>query len=114
MSNNHKVAAAKAQPVETKKTSRGDAMIYTYVGAGAGSPQIINFMGKQKFIRGKATEVTDPEVLSKIQGVPTFMEGEVDVETLHRIDQEGVSAEEAQKEQDKITNTRYTKKHHGE
>lgn len=97
---------------EPKKTGKGKS--YTYIGGGDGSPYVITLMGKQKFVRGELTEVTDPEILAKIDGIPTFVEGKADAATLHQIDQEGKEAMEAQRAQDLITNARYTKKHRGE
>lgn len=70
--------------------------IYTYIGGGASSPRVIDFMGMQRFVRGEATEVTNPVVLAKLKNHPTFVEGEVDQETLHAMDEEGDAAEKAQ------------------
>lgn len=69
--------------------------IFTYVGAGADSPQVINFMSKQRFVRGQATEVTDPEVLRKVVNNPTFVAGSVDAEKVHESDV--VASEEVKK-----------------
>lgn len=88
--------------------------IYTYVGAGEDSPRVINFMGKQKFVRGQATEVTDPEVLGKIANCPTFISGEVDPETLHEYDEKARGDADAQRAADRERDARWKKKHAGE
>lgn len=95
--------ATTATPVE--------ARTFTYVGGGDNSPHVINFMGKQKFVRGKATEVTDPEVITKLIGCSTFVEGEVDQETLHKIDMEGKEKYDTQRAADAEFNAKFSKKH---
>lgn len=88
---------------------------FTYIGAGEDSPYVINFMGLQKFTRGVLTEVTDPEVFTKLsKGVPTFVEGPVDPEVIHQIDTEAKEKAAARRAEDLIINTRYNKKHRGE
>ena len=87
---------------------------FTYTGAGADSPYVITLMGKQKFVRGELTLVTDPELLMKLPGITTFVEGKVDQETLHQIDQEGKADFERRRAEDQIINAKYTKKHVGE
>lgn len=99
---------------EPEETEEGEGKVYTYIGGGADSPRIINFMGRQKFVRGQATKVTEPALLEKLKGHPTFVEGEADEETLFKIDEEGKAEEDAQRAQDKITNATYTKKFRGE
>ena len=83
---------------------------FTYIGAGEGSPQVINFMGKQKFIRGKLTEVTDPEILSKLPGVSTFVEGESDPEKIHQIDADAKEAADLVRKSDALLNAKFSKK----
>jgi len=78
--------------------------VYTYVGAGASSPQLINFMGKQKFMRGEATEVNDLEIRRKIETCPTFVKGSVDKDFLFKIDEGEQKKEAEQLAIDKITN----------
>lgn len=102
------------QPKPSKQVVESTHPVFTYIGHGEGSPSVINFMGKQKFIRGKATEVSDPELLAKLPGIKTFVEGEVDAEVLHQIDTEAKEAADAQRIQDAETNARYNKKHRGE
>lgn len=92
----------------------GIVRAFTYVGGGYNSPQIINFMGRQEFVRGKLTEVTDPYLLAKLPGVTTFVEGTADAELIHKIDQEGNSHYNKQRKEDAIVNARYSKKHVGE
>lgn len=100
--------------VEVEKAPAPAGHVFTYVGKGADSPRIIVLMGKQKFIRGHATVVTDPELLAKLPGIATFVEGEADEETLHAIDEEGKTGEVAQKEKDRILNAAVTKRLRGE
>jgi len=88
------------------RKSKG-AATFTYVGAGADSPRLINFMGRQEFVRGEETEVTDPEVLAKLYGNPTFVQGAADQRTLHRIDEEGARAEKAQRQEDRRTQSAF-------
>jgi hypothetical protein len=83
--------------------------IYTYIGAGADSPRVIKLMGKQKFVRGEATEVTDPELLAKLPGITTFVKGTADQETLHRIDEEGRAEEVEKRASDALAEQRYLK-----
>ncbi len=56
---------------------------YTYIGGGTSAPAITNFMGKQVFILGELTKVTDPEVLAKIRNNPTFRKGKVSAEEIY-------------------------------
>ncbi len=97
-----KDTAETTTPAKGKGKSEGP--IYTYIGKGEDSPRVINFMGKQKFIRGQATEVTDPEVLRKVKDNPTFVEGEADQETLHEIDEQARLEAEEQRLKDARTN----------
>ena len=113
-----KVPALKAAVLKVLELEDGDAAedgdVYTYVGAGADSPRVINLMGRQKFVRGQAVKVTDPVLLAKLPGIGTFVKGKADEETLHRIDEEGKAGEEDQKAKDKETNAAYHKKFKGE
>ena len=48
---------------------------FQYIGDGHGSPESINFMGQVKFkLKGAYVEVTDPQVLAKIQNHRCFRE----------------------------------------
>ena len=106
---NHQ-SSLKQDPTKTdEKKPKGKT--FTYVGAGESSPRKINFMGKQEFVRGKAVEVTDENLIKKIEGNPTFVEGQADEETLARIDEEGEEEAETQRRQDAKTNALYTKQH---
>lgn len=87
------------------------AGVYTYVGAGEDSPRIIVFMGKQKFIRGEAVKVTDPVLLRKIVGNPSFVEGEVKQEMLHEMDDTAKKEADEQRREDKKINALFQKKH---
>lgn len=95
--------------VETSKKN-----IVTYVGAGESSPPVINFMGMQKFMRGRATEVTDQFVLSKIKGNPSFVLGEVDFEKLEQMDMEAAEEVAHKRKIDARVNAAYSKNHVGQ
>lgn len=97
-------APVEAPKVEKPKTN---GIVYTYIGKGAESPRIVNLMGLQKFVRGQATEVTHPALLEKLPGITTFVEGEADQETLHKIDEEGSAAEKEQRELDRQAEKNY-------
>lgn len=87
--------------------------VYTYVGKGETSPQRINFMGRQEFVRGRPVEVTDPLVLRKIQGVPTFVKGKVDPELLQDIEDEGIAVAEKNRKMDAQMDANFKKQHGG-
>jgi hypothetical protein len=91
--------------------AKSGARIFTYTGAGADSPRVINFMGVQKFVRGQATEVTDAKVISKIENNPTFVEGEVDQEDLHEIDEAGAEVAKEKTLRDTAMNAVFRKNH---
>lgn len=96
------------------EVSESNARVFTYIGGGEDSPRVIEFMGRQKFVRGKATEVSDPIVLAKIANNPTFIEGEVDEESIHEIDEEARDKAEAQRKIDMKVNKAFQKKHNKE
>lgn len=96
---------------ETATKKKGEkAREFTYIGAGENSPYVINFMGKQRFTRGQLTEVTDPELLAKLPGIATFVEGPADAETLHKIDTEAKEAADLKRAEDLVVNAKYSKK----
>ena len=68
MAKNEKNVVKQEVPEENTESN-----IFTYVGVGADSPFRIKFMGRQEFVRGKPQEVTDPELLAKIVGNPSFV-----------------------------------------
>lgn len=109
-----KKEVAAVQPEQDPSAEGQGARAFTYIGAGDSSPYVINLMGKQKFVRGQLTEVTDPALLAKLPGMSTFIEGPADAELLHKIDQEGKDRYEAQRQVDQLANSKYVKKHHGE
>ena len=74
--------------------------IYTYVGAGDEPPHMINFMGLQKFVRGKEVEVTNPEILAKIDGNPSFIKGKADPEKMFENDEKAKKKADAQRFED--------------
>lgn len=104
-----KAKVAKEDVAETAPAVEGK--VYTYVGGGEDSPRTINFMGQQKFIRGKATEVTHLDLLAKLENHPTFVEGEVDQDQLEESDSEAKAEADEQRAKDIKLNAAYTKKH---
>ena len=59
---------------------------YTYIGQGDTPPQMINFMGKQIFLRGEKTTVIDSELIDKIKNNPSFVKGDFSREDLMESD----------------------------
>lgn len=86
------------------------AKTYTYIGGGADAPQLINFMGKQEFMIGDPTEVTDPEVLAKIGGNQCFVEGEADRKEIIKEAKKAQEKAAAQLVEDKMVNAREMKR----
>ena len=87
--------------------------IYTYVGKGESSPQRIKFMGLQEFVRGRPTKVTNPIVLAKIQGNPTFVAGNASQELLQDIEDEGMALAEKNRKVDAQMDANFKRKHGG-
>lgn len=85
--------------------------MYTYVGSGDTPPPVTNFLGRQKFVRGKLTEVTDPIVLSKIKNHACFRKGEVNPDELFERDEQARAFYEEVMKRDRETNARFHKKH---
>ena len=100
-------SAEEAEETEEKP----DGPVYTYVGGGEDSPRVINFMGRQKFVRGKATVITDDTVLAKVKNNPTFVQGEVDQEELHDYDEKARKEANDQRQEDQRVNDAYMKRH---
>lgn len=98
----------------TKTEVSGSGKIFTYVGAGDTPPHRIEFMGLQRFVRGQPTEVINPVVLRGIIGNPSFVEGEVDQDTLFNADEVESKKAEEQRKADKRLNDAFTKKHKSE
>lgn len=88
--------------------------VYTYIGRGEDSPLVIDFMGKQRFVRGKAAEVTNPDVLAKIARHPCFVEGTVEADILHDSDEAARKEAELQRKKDRDLNAAWKKKHNKE
>lgn len=103
--------AEEAETTEEVEDVPEDATIITYIGQGEDPPRVINFMGRQKFVRGKPTPVTDQSLLMKIADNPCFVEGEVSAEELHDSDEEAREAAEEQRAKDKAKNARFKKRH---
>lgn len=87
--------------------------IFTYVGKGESSPQKIKFMGRQDFVRGRATEVTDPVLLAKVVNNPCFIQGEVDPETLQGIEDDGIEKAARNRKIDREMDEAFQKQHGG-
>ena len=103
-------AAVVAENVKASSSTPAKARAFTYIGQGEGSPHVINFMGKQKFVRGQLTEVTDGELLAKLPGVATFIEGPVEVESLHNMDADAKEKADKKRSEDVIINANFSKK----
>jgi hypothetical protein len=103
----------KEQGVEVSKPApaKPAGHMFTYVGKGEGSPHVITLMGKQRFVRGQLTEVTDPELLAKLPGLQTFVEGPADMELLHEMDSKAKEEADKKRAEDIIVNTKFSKKH---
>lgn len=112
------MAKGKTKVVEAEKSAETEekvkGRVFTYVGGGEDSPRVITFMGVQKFVRGKAVTVTDPRLLAKLEGHPTFVEGEIDEEELHNYDEEEKAKADAQRKADEAVDAKFKKRHHGE
>lgn len=110
MSRAKKSATVTEEP--TVETTDENVRYFTYIGAGEGSPYVINFMGKQRFTRGQATPVSDPELLAKLDGgIATFVEGEIEMETIHEIDSEAKNEADKKRALDLEINAKFSKKH---
>ena len=79
--------------------------VYTYIGAGEDSPQVIKFMGQISFMRGRPVKVEDnpsnARLLSKIKECPTFIEGVVEPEEIVNLDIDAKEKADTQRKQDK-------------
>lgn len=82
---------------------------YTYIGGGDDSPQIITFMGKQDFMIGEETEVTDTSILKKIKNHPCFKEGKADRKEIMAKAKAAKKAADEQRKEDLIVNARALK-----
>lgn len=99
------------EPAEETEKEELEGDVFTYVGGGEDSPRKINFMGRQEFIRGRATQVTDPIVLAKVKVNQCFTEGEVDPEDLHDYDEEERAKAAAQRKEDAEVDAAFKKRH---
>lgn len=98
---------------EAAPAKKGKGQVYTYVGKGETSPQRIKFMGKQDFVRGRPVEVTDPALIAKIEGNPTFIKGKADPELLQEIEDEGIAVAENNRAVDARMDANFKKQHGG-
>jgi len=80
-----------------------ESFTYTYVGGGESPCPSVNFMGIQLFTRGIATQVSDPVILSKIDGNSSFVKGEADPEEMQRNVEEAKKRADAQRAKDAET-----------
>ena len=87
--------------------------VFTYVGKGESSPQKINFMGLQEFVRGRPVTVTNPKLIAKLKGVPTFVQGKADAELLQAIEDEGMAVAEKNRRMDAQMDANFKKQHGG-
>lgn len=101
------------EDTEEEVEVKGKGTVFTYVGKGETSPQRINFMGKQEFIRGRPVTVTDPKLIAKLKGNPTFIIGKANPELLQEIEDEGMAVAEANRKADKAMDAQFKKKHGG-
>lgn len=85
-------------------------MIYTYIGGGDTPPRITNFMGKQEFIIGEPTEVTDPQLLVILEKHRSFKKGEVDNKEIELATEKARKKAGAQVADDQIVNAREIKR----
>lgn len=99
---------------EVSNDTKAASKVFTYVGGGESSPQVINFMGRQKFVRGRAEEVTDEKLLAKIVNNPSFVRGEVEPEDLQELEDSGIAVANKNREVDKKMNEAFLKEHGGE
>lgn len=89
------------EPEVKTKEKKSAGKVITYIGSGDTPPYMINFMGRQKFMRGKAVEVTDPVVLAKIKDNASFIEGELEDESvLFENDEEAAAHAKAMRDRD--------------
>jgi hypothetical protein len=75
-----------------------DGKVFTFIDRGAHPVRKVSILKKQDFHLGKATTVTDPDVLKMVTGHPCFVEGEVDADEL-LAKQATAEGEEARKRQ---------------
>ena len=77
---------------------------FTYVGSGEDSPNVINFMGRQEFVRGEEQEVSDPTVLRKIENNPSFVKGKFGLKGIQEMDKKAKAKADKQRAKDDKTN----------
>lgn len=108
---NEKITKGESQKIDSS-LSKSKAAVFTYIGGGEDSPRIIEFMGgRQRFVRGQATEVTDPIVLAKVVNNPCFISGEIAVDQLHQYDEHAKAQADDQRKKDIIKNESWMRKH---
>lgn len=99
------VKVTEARNVESSKTNvvkLASSNVFTYIGAGDTPPHMIDFMGRQKFIRGMATPVEDPVVVKAISNHKCFVKGEVDKDVMFKSDEIERKKAEEQLKKDRI------------
>jgi len=67
-----------------------DKIIFTYIGGGEDSPQVIKFMNSISFRRGEAVEIEKNEenelYIQKLSGNPCFINGSIDADEIVEMD----------------------------
>lgn len=96
---------------EEKIPKKEKGRVFTYIGGGEDAPRVTKFMGIQEFILGRPTEVTNEQVLRKIVGNPTFVEGEMSVEEIHKLEEKAREDAEAQRAEDRRIDAAYRRQH---
>ena len=84
--------------------------IYTYIGGGETSPQIINFMGRQEFMIGEEVDVTDLKLLAKLKTHQCFVEGKADRRKIAGDAKKAKDKADAQRKADLLVNAREIKR----
>lgn len=90
-----------------------DNNVYTYVGTGDTPPAVINFMGRQEFVRGEPVEVVDEAILPKLQNNPSFIKGTVEMRELHARDKAAAHEAAEKRQADALVQQNYARKHSG-
>jgi len=100
---------------DTKPATKSEKGVgFTYVGAGEESPARIKFMGKQDFVLGRYTIVTDLKLIEKLTGNPAFVKGKVKPEVVQDIQDKAAVISAANRKADKAMDAQFKKLHHGE
>lgn len=100
------------EPAEVFKKSDDKFVVFTYVGAGESSPQIIKFMGEITFRRGQPVKIENSPknafLLRKLAGNQVFIQGEIEEDKLTEVD-ENAKKDADSKRQDDVRINRLAK-----